>query len=305
LRLAAKIGLLDVPNVRSSHDLPVIRGGGIVIVVAVLVFYVRADFLQGHFIAGLLIVTALGFWDDLRRSPTWLRVAGYLLAVLLGLYQTGLMQEYPLPVWIVATVVAAGAINATNFMDGVNGITAIYGLVMLATLIWVNTQIAFINQEALLYCLMGLLVFGYYNIRKNAKCFAGDVGSAGLAYVLIFFTLSLILVTKDLSYILLWTVYGIDSVLTIVQRILRGENIFMAHRLHLYQYLANEKRWGHLPVSFLYAGIQLLINCITVFLVPRIAISSLWAASVILITGGALYIFAKYRIIKSLKQQYP
>ncbi len=305
LRLAAKFALFDVPNIRSSHDLPVIRGGGIVIVVAVLVYYLQADSLDGPFVAGLLIVTGLGFWDDLNQSPTWLRMAGYLTAVLLGLHETGIVQEYDLWVWITAAIVATGAINATNFMDGVNGITAIYGLVMVSTLIWINIGTTFIDQDMLVYCLLGLLVFGYHNIRTNANCFAGDVGSAGLAFILIYFTSLLVLVTKDPSYVLLWTVYGVDSVLTIVQRILKRENIFRAHRLHLYQYLANEKRWGHLPVSFLYGGIQFSINMFTVFLVPRTAVSPFLAVSMVLIASGALYILVKYRIIKSLERSNP
>src|SRR5690606_25592414 len=122
---------------------------------------------------------------------------------------------------------------------------------------WIaNRDIGFIDNR-LLYC-TGIAngVFAFFNFRQRAKCFAGDVGSVGMSFILIFAMLSLILATGNLIYILFFAVYGVDSVLTIVYRLVKRENIFKAHRTHLYQYLANEAKGNRLVIAACYGILQ-------------------------------------------------
>jgi UDP-N-acetylmuramyl pentapeptide phosphotransferase/UDP-N-acetylglucosamine-1-phosphate transferase len=111
------------------------------------------------------------------------------------------------------------------------------------------------------------LVFGFFNVRKRAKTFAGDVGSISMAVFLAYFMVRLIFEKEQIGYLLFFSVYGIDAIVTILYRIKNKENIFKPHRSHLYQYLANELKWPHVTVSILYAGLQLGINGMTILLI--------------------------------------
>jgi len=170
--------------------------------------------------------------------------------------------------WIIIPVyiLVIGTINAYNFMDGINGITGAYSLITILSLYFINeSQISFTLSEWLIVAALSLLVFNFFNFRKKAKCFAGDVGSVSMAFIIIFFLLLLILKTGDIKYIGLLLVYGLDSISTILFRLIRRENIFEAHRSHFYQYLANVKGLPHLWVSALYMVVQLLVNVLIIY----------------------------------------
>ncbi|EIY57273.1 hypothetical protein HMPREF1071_03946, partial [Bacteroides salyersiae CL02T12C01] len=102
-------------------------------------------------------------------------------------------------------------------------------------------------------------VFNFFNFRKRAKCFAGDVGSVCIAFVLLFFIGKLVIRTEDFSWIILLAVYGVDSVLTIIHRLMLHENIGLPHRKHLYQIMANELKIPHVVVSSVYMLVQALV----------------------------------------------
>src|SRR5690606_6410937 len=95
---------------------------------------------------------------------------------------------------------------------------------------------------------------------QRAKCFAGDVGSVSMCFILLFAVLGLIFATGNPIYMLFFAVYGVDSVLTIIHRLMKRENIFEAHRSHLYQYLANEANGNRLVISTMYGLLQALIG---------------------------------------------
>src|SRR5690606_19151451 len=120
-------------------------------------------------------------------------------------------------------------------------------------------QIPFIEPDMIWLPMLSCIVFLFFNFRKQAKCFAGDVGSITIAFWILMLLLKVILETGDWVYILFLAVYGVDSVLTIIHRLMLRQNIFDAHRLHFYQIMANEQKIPHLWVSFVYALIQLLI----------------------------------------------
>lgn len=145
-------------------------------------------------------------------------------------------------------------------MDGINGITGGYSLVILAALAYINKEIAPFVEEGFIYTVIcSVLVFCFFNFRKRAKCFAGDVGSVSIAFILLFLIGKLILQTEDFSWIVLLSVYGVDSVLTIIHRLMLHENIGLPHRKHMYQILANELKVPHVVVSLMYMAVQVII----------------------------------------------
>lgn len=179
-------------------------------------------------------------------------------------------------------------------MDGINGITGLYSLVVLGGLQYVNFQVeTFIEPDMIWLSIMASSVFLYFNFRKKAKCFAGDVGSVSIAFWIIFLLLKLIMITENYSYILFLSVYGVDTVLTILHRLKLRHNIFDAHRLHFYQILANDQGWSHLWVSSIYAGLQLGIIVAIVSL--KINFVPMFLMSIVPLVG--IYLFFKPRVM--------
>lgn len=261
LRMARQLGIVDRPNSRSSHtDLTTVRGGGILFYAAALVAFVYSDFAYPDFFAGLTLVAAISFLDDLRPLPGRYRIGAQFGGMALLLYQTDLI---PSDVWIVgvALVVGVGILNAYNFMDGINGLTAWYGLVCVGTLWFWQGQLQLPGANVLLpFVFIALLLFSYVNARRRAVCFAGDVGSISMGFIILLPLIQIIQSTHTFLPVLTLAVYGVDTVLTILHRLYLRQNIFQAHRQHLFQWMVHKLNWPHLRVSALYAGIQLLIN---------------------------------------------
>jgi UDP-GlcNAc:undecaprenyl-phosphate/decaprenyl-phosphate GlcNAc-1-phosphate transferase len=259
-RLAIQFQIVDKPNQRSSHSRITIRGGGIIFPIALLLQALFSHFQYPLFTSGLLLISLVSFYDDLRPLSNKIRLLIHLVAVSLLFLQTDLL-DYPIWIIILIYILVIGTINAYNFMDGINGITGAYSLITILSLYFINDiHNSFVQSEWLIITALTLIVFNFFNFRKNAKCFAGDVGSVSIAFIIIFFLLLLILRTEDLKYIGFLLVYGIDSISTILFRLIRRENIFEAHRSHFYQYLANVKGWQHLWISTLYMLVQLVVN---------------------------------------------
>nr|WP_294794091.1 glycosyltransferase family 4 protein [uncultured Mucilaginibacter sp.] len=257
-KIADKYNIIDRPNHRSSHTQITIRGGGIIFSVAIILV-AALNFKYPYFIIGLMLITFISFIDDVKPLSNTLRIATHLAAVTLLFYQLNILI---LPFyWILfAFIFVIGTINAVNFMDGINGITGGYGLVALSTLWYINRSTAFTDDIYLIAAIISVLVFCFFNFRKRARCFAGDVGSISLSFIILFFLLQLIIKTQNVSYILILLIYGLDTVTTILFRLIRRENIFEAHRSHFYQFLANEKQMSHMLVALLYMIAQELIN---------------------------------------------
>ena len=258
-RIADKFNIIDKPNERSSHTRITLRGGGIIFYFGALAFFLTNHLEYPWFILGLTLITFISFADDIRSISQGKRLVFHFSAMALMFYQWGL---FALPWWtiIVALIVCTGIINAYNFMDGINGITGGYSLVVLGALAYVNQfVITFVEQEFIWIMILAVLVFNFFNFRKKAKCFAGDVGSVSISFILLFLIGKLILVSGDFSYIILLVVYGVDSVLTIIHRLMLHENIGLPHRKHLYQLMANELKIPHVVVSLTYMVVQAVI----------------------------------------------
>lgn len=291
-KVADKFNIIDQPNHRSSHTTLVLRGGGIIFSISLLLYPFYFGFHYTYFLLGLAAISFISFIDDIKPVSNKLRIVFHLLGVTLMFLQLGLFE---LPVyWIIlALIIVIGSINAINFMDGINGITGSYALVTLVTLYYVNRYIIdFTTPDFLITSIISVLVFNYFNFRKKAKCFAGDVGSVGIAFIILFFLLQLIIKTENFSYLLLLLIYGLDTVTTIVFRLIRKENIFDAHRSHFYQYWANERKSPHLIVSAVYALIQLIINIAIILWFPY----SILLTCVLLVFATVIFISIRFAI---------
>jgi len=271
-KIAANVGIVDRPNQRSSHTTPTIRGGGIIFFLATLLWFLGNGFQWPWMLMGIMAVAIISFLDDLKPRPAYLRFFIHLVAVLLIFFQTGIYDWSWLLV-LLALIICIGALNAFNFMDGINGMTGLYALVNLLCFYAIHQIVPFSDPLLLGTLIVSVIVFLFFNFRNRATCFAGDVGSVTIALLQIFLLLQLIVVTNNFLWVIMFLVYGIDSVVTILYRLKRKENIFKPHRTHLYQYLANEMGWPHRWVSLMYALLQGVLNFIVIY---SYGVSSKW-----------------------------
>lgn len=265
-RVADRYNIIDKPNERSSHTTVTLRGGGVIFYLGALTYFFYSGFPYPYFFLGLTLMTVVSFMDDIMTLSNKIRLLIHFASVMLMAYELNLF-ELPWYYLLITFIVVVGVINAYNFMDGINGITACYSLAVGGLLLWVSQHTDFIDSDLLIFTLLSVLVFAFFNFRTKAKCFAGDVGSVAIAFILLFALASLIIHTQNLIYILFLSVYGIDTVWTIIQRLKKGENIFQAHRSHLYQYLGNEAGVNKLLVSFIYGLLQFAIGVAVIYIV--------------------------------------
>lgn len=278
-KIADKYNIIDKPNERSSHSSIVLRGGGIIFSLSMLVWFAVTS-VTGEwttiteyvpFLVGLLLVAGVSFWDDVQSLPDSVRLIVQFIAMGLMFWSMDIMHWDMWWIVLVALIVCVGATNVINFMDGINGITAGYALAVLAPLVLVNNKLAFIDSSFLIVAILGVLVFCLFNFRSKgkAKCFAGDVGSISIAFIMLFAIGKLVVQTQDVTYLIFLLVYGIDGCLTICHRILLHENLGEAHRKHAYQLMANELKIGHVKVSILYMSLQLAVSFGFIYLCPN------------------------------------
>lgn len=259
-RIADRFNIIDKPNQRSSHTSVTLRGGGIIFLFGAWLFYLFFGLQYSWFMLGLTLVGAVSFADDVKSLPDKWRLVVQFIAMFLMFEQFGILNLHDWWMVLVGLVVCVGIINAYNFMDGINGITGGYSMAVIVPLIYLNSRYDFISMDFLYVAGLSLLVFCFFNFRKKAKCFAGDVGSISIAFIVLFALGKLILTTGDFAYIVLLAVYGADTVLTICHRIQLHENLGEAHRKHAFQIMANELKMPHVTVSSLYMALQLVIS---------------------------------------------
>ena len=234
LKIAPQYNIIDKPNERSSHTNPTIRGAGIVFPIMFVSFILFFGHPGGSvdLIMGVTLLGVVSFYDDFRNVPFGLRLFAQLIAV--GL----LFNELFVWLWPMWLIVSAGIL-----------VTAI--------------SLYVVKQDvALLGVIAALVAFLFYNLRKNARCFSGDVGAVSLAFIFAYYILNFSMESENPIWVLLLSVYGIDAAITIVFRLIRNENILRGHRSHFYQFLANEKQIPHVWVTLIYGSIQTLFNII-------------------------------------------
>lgn len=269
-RIADKFNIIDKPNERSSHSTIVLRGGGIIFLIGAWVWSAFFGFDYPWFLAGLTLVAGVSFVDDIRSLPDSVRLVAQFAAAAMAFYQLGILHWSMWWIVLVALIVYVGATNVINFMDGINGITAGYSLAVLLPLMAVNMDGGYVEQSLIVSTVLASLVFCVFNFRPKgkAKCFAGDVGSIGIAFIMLFLLGNVIIKTEDITWLIFLLVYGVDGCLTIVHRIMLHENLGEAHRKHAYQLMANELKLGHVKVTLLYMVIQLMVSFGFIYLCP-------------------------------------
>ena len=257
--VADKCNIIDKPNERSSHSTIVLRGGGIIFMLGLWIW--AAFFGLGYpwFLVAVTLVAGVSFVDDIRSLPDSVRLGTQFVAMALMFYQLDMLHPELWWVVLLALIVCVGASNIINFMDGVNGITGAYAMASLIPLALLNSAIGFVDQSLIVTVMLADVVFCLFNFRQKgrAKCFAGDVGSIGMAYILLFLIGSLVFRTGDVTYLIFLLVYGVDGCLTICHRIMLHENLGEAHRKHAFQLMANELHIGHVKVASFYGASQM------------------------------------------------
>lgn len=269
-RIADKFNIIDKPNERSSHSTIVLRGGGIIFLIGAWVWSAFFGFDYPWFLAGLTLVAGVSFVDDIRSLPDSVRLVAQFAAAAMAFYQLGILHWSMWWIVLVALIVYVGATNVINFMDGINGITAGYSLAVLLPLMAVNMDGGYVEQSLIVSTALASLVFCIFNFRPKgkAKCFAGDVGSIGIAFIMLFLLGNVVIKTEDITWLIFLLVYGVDGCLTIVHRIMLHENLGEAHRKHAYQLMANELKIGHVKVTLLYMVMQLVVSLGFIYICP-------------------------------------
>lgn len=287
-KLADRFNIIDKPNHRSSHTQITIRGGGVIFYLALVIFFVTSGFLYPYLFMGTSIIALVSFIDDIKPLPPLVRLPVQFVAIIMAIYEVSI--SFPIISLIILLIVGVGFINAYNFMDGINALTGIYSIVIVGFLLFFNTtQTIFVNEELLAYLLFSLVIFGFYNFRKKALFFSGDVGSISMAVVIFFLVYKFYVITKAPVSLLLVAVYGVDSVLTIVRRIKMKEQISEAHRHHLYQIIVDSNKLSHIEISLIYGFMQLLC-CVVVYSTYTLAMMiQILIALIILISLTASY----------------
>ena len=256
LKAAVKLKIFDVPHRQSSHTGIVVRGGGIIFYLAFLMWTLVYGIPGDGSLIGLTILAGVSFVDDIHSVSPKIRLVCQFIAIILMFVHSGLIQTSP-HVILLLTAACVGAINIYNFMDGINGMTGGYSLVVALALLYANEYVVqFTNTNLIIYVILAIIVFNIFNFRKHAKCFAGDVGSLSIGFLLVYFTLRLALRGQSMSWMSMLIVYGIDGGLTILHRILLRENLMKPHKKHAYQIMANELGMPHLVVSGIYMALQ-------------------------------------------------
>ena len=293
-KIADRFNIIDKPNERSSHSSIVLRGGGIIFLLGAWVWSAFFGFQYPWFLAAVTLIAGVSFIDDIRSLPDSVRLVAQFVAMAMMFYQLDILHLEMWWIVILALIVCVGASNVINFMDGINGITGGYAMASLIPLWVLNQTMGFVDGSLIIVVALADVVFCLFNFRPRgkAKCFAGDVGSIGIAYILLFMIGSLILTKGDVTYLIFLLVYGVDGVLTICHRIMLHENLGEAHRKHAYQLMANELKMSHVTVSLIYMGLQLVVSLGFIYLCPNTILAHwiyLIAAAIVLIVAYVLF----------------
>lgn len=299
LKIADHFNIIDKPNERSSHSTIVLRGGGIIFLMAVWIWFVvfagQGAIANWPFMVGLTMVAGLSFVDDIHSLPDSIRLVAQFIAMGLMFWNIGMINADLWWMVLPALIVCVGVTNIINFMDGINGITGSYALSSLVPLA-LTAEEGSVDKSLTMVMILATVVFLLFNFRPRgkAKCFAGDVGSIGIAFVLLFLIGKRVMVDLDITWLVFWVIYGLDGVITICHRIMLHENLGEAHRKHVYQLMVNELKMNHMMVSLIFALTQLAINLVFEYFVPDTVLAHwCYLLGVIVIFGVAFLMFRK------------
>jgi len=265
IRYAYRRNLVDHPGQRRSHATPTARGGGIGIVLACVAFFVPPLFAvypgatgaAAAILFGLIIVAAVGWWDDHFGLSALVRVVVHLLAA--TLLAVALLGSDGLMAVCVFALFTAWSINLHNFMDGIDGLLGTQALFVFVVLGCFGSSYAQPEYALPMWvaaaATLGFLPFNF----PRASVFMGDVGSGALGFLIaaaigLGLDFGLLVPTQALVLV---SAFLIDASCTLASRIVRGRRWYSAHREHLYQWLA--RGMSHPRVVLLYGAWNLLV----------------------------------------------
>lgn len=298
-RYAVRRELIDVPNERSSHTQPTPRGGGLAIVLVTLcglltysllvsVEYWRVLFL---YVFGAGLIAVVSWLDDLYTLPKRVRFVAHSLAALLAIIGFGHWDKVIVPLldqvhlgWLglpVTFVWIVGLTNAYNFMDGIDGIAAVQSVVTGVGWAIIGTLID-LPFVGILGALLGATSLGFlFHNWPPARIFMGDVGSAFLGYS--FACLAIIGASKDpplaIAGVLLVWPFVFDTIFTFFRRLKNRENVFSAHRSHLYQRLVLSG-YSHRTITLLYMVLYVLGLLLALLVLKK----NVWTDLIVVVT---------------------
>ncbi len=299
-RIARRFHIGDNVTSRSSHKTFCLTGGGIIYIISAIIYYIHYQSAlpihYGAMLIGALALAAISFADDINNISPYVRLI--VQTIVVSLVFSYILECGYIDIYILVLVCGVGLINAYNFMDGINGIMAGYTLVTLGTLLYCYATMTNTPESTfafIILLILASLIFAFFNFRKKAVCFSGDVGSIVIGFFILFLSVELIFARNDATSIVFLAVYGIDTVYTIFQRLFMGENIFLSHRHHLYQVFTNQWQITHYKVSAGYALTQLAINIIY-FIVPE---AYKWSYVIIIVILLSVFYFIAKRSPRS------
>lgn len=262
LKVARKFNILDRPDYRGSSRNSNITGGGVVFYISFLLFFAYENQNQySLFFVAVTTMAFISFIDDIQGLSVWKRLLFQSFSIVLLVMNIGI-TKYLMPFCISGVYI----INSYNFMDGINGITGIYSLVLISAFCFLNYCYPFMeNNDLMIFTGISLLIFSFYNFRDKAVFFAGDVGSIVIGMIVFFLLLKSLIVLKFPLLISFILIYMIDTSLTILRRLTLKENIFEPHRKHLYQVLFDNTKLSHYHITIYYSFIQFCFVVIAFF----------------------------------------
>lgn len=264
---AKRLRIVDRPHHQSSHTGIIVRGGGVIFYIAFLIWSLSHGMKWGGGLFGLSILAGVSFLDDVHSISPKIRLICQFVAILVMFDHSGLLKN-SMHVIVILAIACVGAMNIYNFMDGINGMTGGYSLVVSLALLYVNANIVqFAPPSLILYVITAIIIFNLFNFRRRAKCFAGDVGSLSIGFIIVYFVLILALRGHSMSWIAMLSVYLVDGGMTILHRLLLRENLMKPHKKHAYQIMANELKMPHLVVSGIYMALQ-AVCCVVYIMWP-------------------------------------
>lgn len=292
-----RAGVLDHPNPRSSHQVPTPRGAGLALIPIILLAWALGGYLGGAVLPlsltlGAIVLAIVSWVDDLRGLGAPPRLLAQLLAVALGLYALGPEGSATggiLPFWLDRLLLGLAwlwFVNLFNFMDGIDGISAVeglslcVGLVLLSFLTYLPLPLAPLSLAA------ALVGFAYWN-RPPARIFLGDVGSVPLGFLLGYLLAEVALNGYGFAALILPAYYWADSTLTLLRRLFRRERVWQGHREHWYQRAA--ARLGHGAVCWRILVFNLLLILLSISAALPDPLVNPWVAT--LLAGLATLVF--------------
>lgn len=318
--LVRRLRVMDIPNGRSSHCKPTPRGGGLAMVAAFLIGIVLIHLIGdrspiyslyfGGFLAAVFIIAAISFYDDMKHCTFKVKLTGQLLAVIVAMLSGIVIDMMHLP-WLglvelggwaypLTMLWVFGLTNAYNFIDGLDGLAAGTAVIAAAFLAYISFQqgshFIYLGSLTLAAAALGFLIFNL----PVAKIFMGDVGSTFLG--LVFAVMAVIAARYDHSHTSLFVVplllfhFIFDTSFTFARRLFAGEQVFMAHRTHLYQ-LINRMGLSHGKVTAIYSMLALLQGVAAIFMIGDGGQVKAW----IFIPFALGYAFLASRVIRSAK----